>query len=326
MRTKRLQPRSWNITTDPVKEVQPDSVKQVQSMNDFTFIIQGPYNVAHLSMLDDLKKEGKVVLSCYMPDLDKIKDPSVYDMILLNDVIDTNIAKIYNYDNVYHQVRSTKRALCSINTEYSVKFRSDSYYSGIPYVTDSIRKNSEKLSCTPLNVNPVWPYQFCDHVMAGKTKTLRDTFEIAESTILNQDFIYDGIDTRVSPVALLVISWLKGKKIKGDEYAFNFWIDSVSRYSTIMNEKHERMTQTVYQNYIETVVNNINILDIYKMEPFFCKSNTMGRTFNKAIDAVSVHDSQYNSGHKMNDMNSYIKAFDSYYGGFFRKSPTLYIQ
>jgi len=47
---KKITARSWNITTYPVKEVQPDSVKQVQSMSDFTFIIQGPYNVAHLSM------------------------------------------------------------------------------------------------------------------------------------------------------------------------------------------------------------------------------------------------------------------------------------
>lgn len=94
MQTKRLQPTSWNTSMSPAKEV--------QSMNDFTFIIQGPYNITHLSMLDDLKKEGKVVLSCYMTDLDKIKDPSVYDMILLNDVIDTDVDKIYNYHNVYH--------------------------------------------------------------------------------------------------------------------------------------------------------------------------------------------------------------------------------
>jgi len=315
MQTKRLQPTSWNITTDAVKEVQPESFKQVQSINDFTFIIQGPYNVAHLSMLDDLKKEGKIVLSCYMTDLDKIKDPSVYDMILLNDIIDTDVDKIYNYHNVYHQTRTTKRALCSINTEYAVKFRSDSYYSGIPYVTDCIRKNSEKLSCITIATNPVWPYQFCDHIMAGKTKDLRDAFETAESIILNQDFIYDGIDTRLCPEVLLFVSWFKSKKIKGDEFAFNYWIESDSNLDPRMTTTNGRINVAVYQNYIENIVNNINMLDICKMEPFFIKSNTLGKTFDKAIDVMSSNN--------VNDMNSYIKIFSSHYGGFFRKSPTL---
>jgi hypothetical protein len=245
-----------------------------------------------------------------MSDLDKISDPSVYDMIILNDIIDTNIEKIYNYDNVYHQVRSTKRALCSINTEYAVKFRSDSFYSGIPYVVDSIRKNSEKLSCVPININPVWPYQFCDHVMGGRTKNLKDTFEIAESIILTQDFIYDEIDTRLCPVVLLFASWLKSKNIKGDEPIFSYWIkDFYGTDPRMAWSPDNKISVMVYQNYFDTVVNNLNILDIYNMEPFFAKSNTVKKTFTKAIDAISWHDSVCKTGHKMRDMNSYIKAF-----------------
>jgi len=279
-------------------------------MSDFTFIIQGPYNPTHLLMLGNLKKEGKVVLSCYMSDLDKISDPSVYDMIILNDIIDTNIEKIYNYDNVYHQVRSTKRALCSINTEYVVKFRSDSFYSGIPYVIDSIRKNSEKLSCVPININPQWPYQFCDHVMGGKTTNLKNTFEIAESLILNKEFIYDNIDTRLCPVVLLFVAWLKSKKITGNVPIFTYWISATNDSDPRMAwSPDKKITVTVYNNYIETIINNINILDIYNMEPFFAKSNTAKKTFTKAIDAISWHDSECKTGYKMRDMNSYIKAF-----------------
>lgn len=277
-------------------------------MSDFTFIIQGPYNNTHQLMLSDLKKEGKVILSCYMSDLNKISNADVYDMIILNDVIDTNVNKIYNFFNIYNQVRSTKRALCSTNTEYAVKFRSDSFYSGIPYIMDSIRKNSEKLSCVPININPIWPYQFCDHIMGGRTEILRGTFETAESIILNKDFIYNGIDTRLCAEVLLFTSWLKNKKIEGDELMFNYWIQDVTDSDIRMNWSPDRkISVAVYKNYIKTVIDNINVLDIYNMEPFFAKSNTAGKIFTTAIEVISRHDGVLN--HKMSDINSYIKAF-----------------
>jgi len=257
-------------------------------------------------MLDDLKKEGKVILSCYISDFNKITNPNVYDMIILNDVIDTNVEKIYNYNNVYNQVRSTKRALCATNTEYVIKFRSDSFYSGIPYVVDSVRQNSEKLSCTPFNINPSWPYQFCDHVMGGKTKKLKDSLETAECIILNQDFTYDGIDTRLCPEVLLFTSWLKSNNIKGDEFKFSYWITACNDSDPRMAfSPDKKISVAVYKNYIKIITNNINILNIYNMEPFFAKSNTAGKTFTTPKDAISWNSCERDLG----DMSSYIKAF-----------------
>lgn len=56
-------------------------------MNDFSFIIQGPYNTAHLTMIHDLKKEGKVILSCYVSDYNKITNPEQYDLIIFNEQV-----------------------------------------------------------------------------------------------------------------------------------------------------------------------------------------------------------------------------------------------
>lgn len=273
-------------------------------MNDVSFIIQGPYNPAHLTMIHDLKKQGKVILTCYNTDYDKIVDPKLYDVIILNDQIDAAKHNIYNFENIYYQVRTTKRALSIVDTEYVVKFRSDSFYSGIPYIVESIKNNPDKLSTTPLNINPDWPYQFCDHVMGSTTNNLKRTFEEAESIILSRNFIYEGIDTRMCPVILLFTSWLKSKGFKSGEFAFEFYVNGNPQTEPRMQFTNGSVAVTVYKDYYETITSNVNILNIRNMEPFFAKSNTMKKSFSKAEDFP------------ITDMDTYIKIFEERLGQY----------
>ena len=253
-------------------------------MKDFTFIIQGPYNPTHISMISEMKKYGYVFLSCYSTDLNKIIDAYNYDVIIPNEVIDVKKNNIYNFENVYSQVRTTKKAVSMVNTPYIVKFRSDSFYSGIEHIVDSVKTNSDKLSTSCLNIFAEWPYQFCDHIMGSSTQNIKNMFDHAEHIILNRDFIYDGIDARLCPVVLLFVSWLKSKNIKGDIFAFEFYIQGDPTKDPRMADTDGKTKVVVYKNYFETIQNNINVLNIEKMTPFYAKSNTMGRSFSNPLD------------------------------------------
>jgi hypothetical protein len=257
-------------------------------------------------MISEMKKYGYVFLSCYSTDLNKIIDAHHYDAIIPNEVIDTNKAGIYNFENIYNQVRTTKRALDTVSTQYVVKFRSDSFYSGIDYIVDSVKNNPDKLSTSSLNIHAEWPYQFCDHIIGSSTQNIKEMIQHAESIILNRDFIYDGIDTRLCPVVLLVTSWLKSKSIKGDNFAFEYFIKGDPTKDSRMSYSEGSIKVIVYKNYLQTVQNNINILNIEKMTPFYAKSNTLNRSFTNPSEFY------------VKDMETYIGEFIKLYSRFFK--------
>jgi len=273
---------------------------------DFAFILQGPYHPAHISMIPELKKHGLVFLSCYVPDLNKVIDANLYDAIIPNEVIDTKKNNIYNFNNVYNQIRTTRNALKLINTRYTVKFRSDSFYSGIPYLVESIKNNVNKLSVSSLNINPVWPYQFSDHIMASSTDNLKGMIDEAESIVLNKNFIYESTDTRLCPEVLFFVSWMKSKNIKGDNFAFEYFLSSPPSSHPRMEYTDGTIKVTVYKNYLDTVQNNVNILNIDKMSPFYAKSNTLNCSFS------DPHDCQ------IKDIETYRSEFLKHYSSFFQ--------
>lgn len=273
-------------------------------MNDFSFIIQGPYNTAHLTMIHDLKKEGKVILSCYVSDYNKVTNPEQYDFIIFNEQVDVEKKNIYNLHNVYHQVRTTKNALSIVDTEYAVKLRSDSYYSGIDSIIESIKNNPNKLSVSPNFINPDWPYHLSDHIMGSTSANLKNTFFEAENIILTKKFFYEGIDVQLCPEVLLFTSWLKAKGFKSGTFAFEFYIKGDPQTDVRMKYTNGEIKVWVYKDYCSTIRDNINILDISKMEPFFVNSNTQNKCFNKAIDFP------------IRDMETYISEIHKRYSSF----------
>lgn len=269
-------------------------------MTDVTFIIQGPYYSDHLRMIVELKQRGKVILSCYMSDYEKITSPHLYDSIILNDF--PNCEGIYNYRNVYHQVRTTLRAVKHVETEYVVKFRGNAYFSNIKYIVDLIHTNPQKLTISPFHINPVWPYQLSDHIIGGTTKTIQSMFECANQMILQKDFIYGGVDSRLCAEVMMYIAFLKSKKHTFGKSLFDYYVTGDPIVDGRFMYTDGNIIVNVSDDYINTIINNIEIIDSKKLEPFLNKSNTDSR-----LNITSSSQVKYNT------INSYIHAFiDTY--------------
>lgn len=138
-----------------------------------TVIIQGTFHENCLDVLDEYKKYGPVIISCYSND-DTSKVPS--DVTLIKSPLPE--IQWYNVNNIYYQSFSSYRALSLVETPLVLKTRCNEKYSDVSKIINKIKENPQKM----ITCNVAFPrcsiqaLHPSDHMIACCTAILRAIF------------------------------------------------------------------------------------------------------------------------------------------------------
>lgn len=284
---------------------------------DVTFVIQGPYSTVHLKMIDTLRSLGKVILSCYKKDINKIdaNDFDKYDLIVLNELVEKpEDLGIYNHQNVYRQIYSTLGGLKHVETQFVVKLRCDNCYSNIQYILDVIRNNPNKYCTATFSADPYCMLNFGDHIIAGNTENIRSTFETAYHFVKTIDFnkpetyLYDGMDVRSCGENLFAISNLKAKNIKMGNRIMSYWMESFKRPGL-------KCYINIGENYERILLDNYFLFDMGKLWPYEAYSGTIQYTFTEDKDldrvrSIEEYISKFKTLHKNSLPSPTVESFE----------------
>lgn len=158
--------------------------------NDTTLLIQGPLTNYTLYSMYRYKGVFDIVISTPLP---TISNQTVYDEIMKvvneknsNVTIFTYgdiLRSTYNNDqNRYYQFFSVYYGLSACKTEYTIKIRSDEFYSNIPVLIDTMKKNRYKIITNDVFFrNSKFLFHPSDHLVAGRTKLMNEVFSSAKN-------------------------------------------------------------------------------------------------------------------------------------------------
>ena len=153
---------------------------------DVTIIIQGPLNMKSVSAIPEYLETANVVVSHYLaPDDGDIKYHTPEDVstrlelqkIMVENLGCSEVTLTFppppNPDYRIHQLLTTYKGMCNVNTEFVMKLRSDEYYTPIKRFMDEFFKNPETLLCSNIFWKPKDFYHISDHIMMGRTDFFR---------------------------------------------------------------------------------------------------------------------------------------------------------
>jgi hypothetical protein len=127
-----------------------------------------------------------------------------------------------NTQNRYYHFFSVHLALQAVTTRYSIKIRSDEFYSDLAPLIDAVTLNVDKLITTDVFFrNPQMPLHPSDHVVAGNTQIMLDTFKTAKLLCEKDDVPNSAlltkyiIDNTAKPNTNKDKSWFAAEQILG---------------------------------------------------------------------------------------------------------------
>lgn len=152
-----------------------------------TLLIQGRVNEYGMRMVNRYRGCYPIVISAstlseeYQRQLEEYQrdDPTHFKLILRSPT--HPMEYVYNKANCYYQMFSTYMGLQEVDTEYTMKFRGDEYYSDISPLVHSIT-TQEKLVTSDiffrkqLEYNQVYLYHTSDHYFGARTRHLLIAF------------------------------------------------------------------------------------------------------------------------------------------------------
>ena len=128
-----------------------------------------------------------------------------------------------NPDYRIHQLLTTYKGMCNVNTKFVMKLRSDEYYTPIKKFMDEFFKNPKTLLCSNIFWKPNDSYHISDHIMMGRTDFFRSGLKsyLEREANLKNNFESDDLAssiTRQSCESSFGRAFILGKykKYKGD--------------------------------------------------------------------------------------------------------------
>lgn len=155
-------------------------------MNDnITILIQGPYNNISVDKIEEYKNiTNNIIYSTW--DHPNLKDLPEYVDIVSHKLCEKGYCYCCNKpmknliqdSTIAWAVSTTYAGLKEINTEYTIKLRSDEYYNLEPFV-EKMMNNKDKILFGNIFVRRFseLPYHMGDHIFGGKTKIFNKTYE-----------------------------------------------------------------------------------------------------------------------------------------------------
>jgi len=205
-------------------------------MNEITTIIQGPANTISLENLDNYRKFGPVIISCYDNE-ENNQILKIYDLKkdTLIKSINPYIKGCFNGGNSFLQTWTTLQGLQCTQTKYFVKVRSDEYWSDIEPVIKKIEDNPDSwTSCNIFFKGKPEPFHPSDHLFGGRVDYFKRALSFHRDICLfakypkHHHHLHSSLfnipyDAYLLTEQALFLSFLWGKRviheIKEDNYA-----------------------------------------------------------------------------------------------------------
>ena len=198
-------------------------------MSDITILVQGPIHPNCIVNIFNYLRYGNVVISCWDNTPRIIKDskllnpsrsiekyvnsflefyepkePNSIQLVVNKSLTPKEVhdSRIYNIFNCYFQFFTTVAGLESINTKYTIKVRTDEYYTDLMPVVEKIKKSEEKRIVTTntfFRKNPAFPWHPGDHLVAGTTENLKKVFNNCKEFCENGGFFKKNHASRFLP-------------------------------------------------------------------------------------------------------------------------------
>ena len=148
------------------------------SKEELTIVIQGPINETSLSNIPNYKKFGKVIVSYWDTDEVFEKDPDV--TYISNPLPPREEAHgILKDSTFYWAVCSTHYGVQASTTKYTIKVRSDEYFTDLNPFLDALSETEDFVVCGSIFCRSGFekPYHMGDHIFACKTTTMKSTYQ-----------------------------------------------------------------------------------------------------------------------------------------------------
>lgn len=152
--------------------------------NSFTLLIQGPIH-RNLQTMCLLHPTMNIVVSTW-------EDPKVWEHPTVEQYLNftktdniqisvnklPNVEGVYNFQNRYYQFCSMCYGLEFVKTKYTIKVRSDEYYSDLEPVISMLLMDDEKMVTNDVFFRKInfLRYHPSDHIIAAKTDKLKKLF------------------------------------------------------------------------------------------------------------------------------------------------------
>lgn len=157
---------------------------------DFTLIIHGPLTMYTVFTLYRYKEIFPIII--VIPRLQELGENTILKEV--HNLMQTkgNRISLFIYDipektnvindqNRYYHFFSVHLGLQACTTKYSIKLRSDEFYSDLEPIVEAVKGNSGKLITTDVFFrNTKLPYHPSDHIVAGNTEAMLETFATAK--------------------------------------------------------------------------------------------------------------------------------------------------
>lgn len=149
---------------------------------DVSIIIQGPLNPISLEHIANYAKFGKVIVSawttCDYNLLNRANGPYTFTK---SQWTYERANVYYNEQNILRQTVSTLAGLDKVETQYTIKVRSDEYYSDLSEFIDKVT-STNKLVTNNVFFRKDSEFKFhpSDHVIGTRTEDLKATFTTVE--------------------------------------------------------------------------------------------------------------------------------------------------
>jgi hypothetical protein len=160
----------------------------MQKNKDFTLIIHGPLTIYTMFTLYRYVHDFNIVIVSPKP---MVKNNIIREIEELVSSPKANISLILygnvlreeynNIQNKYLHFFSVNMGLNLANTDYTIKMRSDEFYSNLDPFMESVRKYPEKITTGDVFFrNSKIPFHPSDHLVGGTTENMKLVFEQAK--------------------------------------------------------------------------------------------------------------------------------------------------
>lgn len=241
--------------------------------HDFTMVIQGPIHRNMLTMCLLHPHINTIISTWDDPNwthptvreyLKSIERPNL-QIIVNRPLKQEKLDKVYNKQNRYLQFLSTSKGLMWSQTKYTIKIRSDEYYSDLTPLMYTLIQDDSKLVTNDVffRRSEYLRYHPSDHIICGQTHKMKELFsKLMYDCQFNHDALkyapFDQFDFFIFVEQQIAMKWIEMHE-KIDQYPYKF----PAKYSEVK----------------ELMIKYFDIVNNSMLGDFFVVANSEKRTY-----------------------------------------------
>jgi hypothetical protein len=154
----------------------------IPKFDNLSIVIQGPLHKNSVDAIPHYQTFGKVVVSHHPDDDLKLLENMDCSSIVRVETVRPDTPYIFNNQNIYWQIITAHAGLFHVETEYTIKLRSDEYFGDLSPMIEKMYYYPSKVITGNMHFRPdrLAKFHICDRIFGGKTDTLRNGFVVAK--------------------------------------------------------------------------------------------------------------------------------------------------